>query len=71
VPEGSCPRLLPNGWPQERARLLGIIMEAWAKGGDVDQALRVLKLGDDVDPTLRILKLVPDGPPISALLAIC
>jgi hypothetical protein len=50
--------------------LLGGIMEAWAKGGDVDRALRVAKLDGNVNQVLRAAKLVPDGPPISALLAI-
>jgi tetratricopeptide (TPR) repeat protein len=61
---------LPIGLPRDRARLLGSIMEAWAKGGDLDQALRVAKLDGDVNQALRVVKLVPDGPPITALLAI-
>jgi hypothetical protein len=41
----------------QRARLLGDITEAWAKGGDLYQALRAALL-------------IPDGPPMSVLLAI-
>jgi tetratricopeptide (TPR) repeat protein len=48
---------LPIDAKQQRANLLGSITEAWAKGGDVDQALRVAKL-------------IPEGPPIFVLHAI-